>query len=100
LVELYRRQGRTFGLTGRLLNGYFTITYNSTKHQQVIHNLRRRAKIALFEFWLSFFSFVHLTLIGAQIRSASQSQAKNLLLNIRGMAMTISLFTYLVNLKT
>jgi hypothetical protein len=49
------------------LNSYFPVPYNSTNCQQVIHKAAKWIKNAVFEFWLSFFSFVDLTLTGAEI---------------------------------
>jgi hypothetical protein len=46
----------------RPLNGYFPVTYLSTKYQQVIHKRLKWGKNAVFDFSHSFFSFVHLML--------------------------------------
>ncbi len=45
----------------------FSSNLHFTKHQQVIHNPLLRVKNALFDLWLSFFSFVHLMLTEAEI---------------------------------
>jgi hypothetical protein len=93
------QEGETFALSNGLLNGYFPATYNSTKYQQVIHNLRKEAKNPLFEFWLSFFSFVHLTLTAVEIQPTCQSPSKSLIKNTGKGSFHLSVYI-LVNIKT